>query len=652
MIRTLLVANRGEIARRVFRTCAEMGITTVAVYSTADAHAPHVADADVAIPIGGPEPSTSYLDIAKIIDAARLSGADAIHPGYGFLSENADFAEACAAAGLTFIGPSPSAIRTMGSKLKSKQLMADAGVPTLRSIEITDGLDIAAAARDIGYPVLVKASAGGGGKGMRIVRSAAELQPAVDGAAREAVTAFGDGTVFIERYLEDPRHIEIQVFGDSHGTITHLFERECSIQRRHQKVIEEAPSPAVDEGLRERLGAAAIAAAAAVDYVGAGTVEFMLDANGEFSFLEMNTRLQVEHPVTEAITGLDLVRLQIEVADGGRLPPEALSPTMNGHAVEARLYAEDPAHDYLPVTGTVHRFSVEGARLDTGVEDGSEISIHYDPMIAKVIAHGPTRADAIRRLARALRSATLHGPTNNRALLLGILEHDEFAAGATDTGFLERHPPAELVEADRSQVVHHAFAAALAGQARRRDRAAVLSSLPSGWRNNPSQLFESTFDAGDQSVVIGYRLTGSRAQVTVDGDERPDAIVHTASGELVDLEWDGVRRTYRIGHSPATTYVDSTLGSSALHERALLPVPDHDVDPGSLLAPMPGKVVRVMAQVGDMVTAGQTLVVVEAMKMEHAVAAPANGVVAAIPVAEGDQVETDQTLAIVEETPD
>ena len=652
MIRRVLVANRGEIARRVFRTCREMGIGTVAVYSSADAHAPFVADADVAVPIGDPEPSASYLDIDKIIGAATSTGADAIHPGYGFLAENASLAKACEAAGMTFIGPSPEAIETMGSKLESKRRMEEAGVPNLASFEITAELDVAAAADGLGYPVLVKASAGGGGKGMRIVGSPDDLDAAVTGAAREAQAAFGDDTVFLEKYLLNPRHIEIQVFGDTHGTIVHLFERDCSIQRRHQKVIEEAPSPAVDPDLRERMGAAALAAARSVNYVGAGTVEFMLDDSGAFWFLEMNTRLQVEHPVTEAITGLDLVRLQIEIAEGAPLPPAALNATISGHAIEARLYAEDPTNDYLPATGTVHRFDVADVRIDSGVEDGSEISVHYDPLIAKVIAHGPTRDDAARRLAKALRTAALHGPRNNRALLVGILEHAEFVSGATDTGFLDRHPPSQLCASgdDRDVAIQHAVAAALAGQARRKAAASTLATLPSGWRNNPSQLNTTTFDIGAETVEVGYRIDGQAVELSIDGSQADPATLHHGRADLVDLEWRGVRRTYQVAHHDHAIYVDSPLGSIALVEHPLLPLPEVTVDPGSLLAPMPGKVVRVLAVVGQEVTAGQALVVIEAMKMEHSIDAPADGRVAAIPVSEGDQVDTGQTLTILEET--
>ena len=452
MIRKLLVANRGEIARRVFRTCREMGIATVAVFSDPDRDAPFVADADEAVALGGATPSESYLRIDALIDAARRTDADAVHPGYGFLAENADFARAVLDAGLVWVGPPPEAIETMGSKLRSKKLVAAAGVPVLDSIDLS-GFDeeaIREAAERIGYPVLVKASAGGGGKGMRIVPDPEHLLDAVEGARRESAAAFGDDTVFVEHYLEAPRHIEIQVFADTQGTTVSLFERECSIQRRHQKIIEEAPSPVLTSELRAEMGKAAVTATEAVGYVGAGTVEFLYQ-NGDFWFLEMNTRLQVEHPVTEEITGLDLVRLQLLVAAGHPLPPEATAATMTGHAVEARLYAEDATKGFLPVTGILDRFRFDpGVRVDTGVEDGSEISIHYDPMIAKVIAWAPTREEATARLASALQRAEIHGTVTNRELLVRILRHPEFVAGDIDTHFLERHDPALLARKRRS----------------------------------------------------------------------------------------------------------------------------------------------------------------------------------------------------------
>ena len=457
-IRKLLVANRGEITRRIFRSAALQGITTVAIYSEPDAEAPFVHDADEAVPIGGVSAAESYLDVAKVLDAASRTGADAVHPGYGFLAENADFARAVEAAGMVWIGPPADAIDAMGSKVEARRMMQDAGVPVVPGAELegSHAIDPDAALAEIGLPLLVKASAGGGGKGMRIVRDASELSDAIDGARREAESSFGDGNVFLERYVERPRHIEIQVFADEHGNTVSLGERECSIQRRHQKVIEEAPSPAVDPDLRKRMGEAAVAAAQAVGYVGAGTVEFLLGDDGEFFFLEMNTRLQVEHPVTEMVTGLDLVRLQLLVAMGEPLPSEAHEPPIHGHSIEVRLYAEDPATDFLPQTGTVGALEFAGAepfaapsaedpdaraglRLDSGIESGNEVSPHYDPMIAKVICWAPTRAEAASRLADAMRRASVHGLVTNRDFLVRTLKHSAFIYGATDTGFIERH---------------------------------------------------------------------------------------------------------------------------------------------------------------------------------------------------------------------
>ncbi len=445
----LLIANRGEIAARIIRTAHALGIATVAVYSDPDVRAPYVTQADQAVRLPGAAPADSYLRGEAIIAAAVAAGADAVHPGYGFLSENAAFARACAAAGLIFVGPSPDTIAAMGDKVAAKATMAAVGVPVLPSLAVDDrleagGVDVAAT---VGFPLLVKAAFGGGGRGMRLVADQAGLGEAVMSARREAAAAFGDGTVFLERYVPDPRHVEVQILGDSHGDVVHLFERECSIQRRYQKIVEECPSPAVDDALRQKLTSAAVTAGRAVGYTGAGTVEFVLDRDGSFYFLEMNTRLQVEHPVTEAVTGLDLVELQLRIAEGEPLPPEARQAAITGHAIEVRLYAEDVPAGFLPVTGTLHRFAVPsgpGLRTDTGYRDGSVISPHYDAMLAKVIAHGRTRADAARRLARALRDAEIHGLATNRDLLVAILREPEFLAGATDTGYLTRHHLAAL----------------------------------------------------------------------------------------------------------------------------------------------------------------------------------------------------------------
>ena len=508
MIERVLIANRGEIALRIARTCRRLGISTVAVFSDADAEALHVAAGDTAVHLPGTAAADTYLRADLLVDAARRSGADAVHPGYGFLAESAAFARAVTDAGLTWIGPPAEAIEAMGNKVEAKALMRAAGVPILLDSSTADY-------REIGVPLLVKAAAGGGGRGMRIVRTLDELDDARAAAEREAEAAFGDGTVFYERYVERGRHVEIQVLADAHGTVTSLHERECSIQRRHQKIIEEAPSPAVDEELRWRMADAAISAAKAVGYVGAGTVEFLLEPDGRFWFLEMNTRLQVEHPVTELVTGLDLVELQLAVADGAPLPAQALDAPLHGHAIEARLTAEDPAANYRPSTGRFTTFEIGGdVRIDTGVATGSTVSPYYDSMVAKVIAHGPTRDAAIRALTAALSSARLHGPTTNRDQLVRVLRHAAFRAGDLHTGFLDEHPCTEPITGDR----HIAAAAvALADQAGRRASANVWRGIPSGWRNNPAADQAVTLLSGEEAMLVSYRL-GREPFVAVDGE--------------------------------------------------------------------------------------------------------------------------------------
>jgi propionyl-CoA carboxylase alpha chain len=658
VITKLLVAGRGEIALRIMRTARELDIATVAVYSDPDDGEPFAAAADEAVRLPGAAPADTYLRGDLIIAAALATGAQAIHPGYGFLSENAGFARDCAAAGLIFVGPSPEAIESMGSKVAAKEVMAAAGVPVLPGLTVPPGGEgdpaaLAAAAAGIGYPLLVKAAFGGGGRGMRIVAEAGELAEAVASASREAASAFGDGTVFLERYIQRPRHIELQIVGDSHGTVAHLFERECSIQRRYQKIIEEAPSPAVDSDLRERLTGAALTAGRAIGYCGAGTVEFVLEeSTGSFWFLEMNTRLQVEHPVTELITGLDLVAVQLAVAEGQPLPPAVTQARISGHAIEARLYAEDPTAGYHPATGTVHRFavpSVPGVRVDAGIADGSVVGTRYDPMLAKIIAHGATRDQAARRLARALAGTRVHGVTTNRDLLAAILREPEFRAGRTDTGYLTRHDPAELgAPPDGAATDLHAAAAALAGQAARRAAAPVLGTIPSGWRNvaNADQL--TVYSCGGGELEVRYRLGRHGSRVTVSGRELPEVTVHRAAPDEVDLTAGGVRRRISVHQVGAVAYVDSPLGSSVLAEVPRFPQPEPLVDPGSLLAPMPGTVVRIAVAPGETVEAGTPVVVIEAMKMEHAVRAPAAGVVAEVGVQAGQAVDTGTPLARVE----
>ncbi|BBX31522.1 pyruvate carboxylase [Mycolicibacterium mageritense DSM 44476 = CIP 104973] len=638
MITRVLVANRGEIARRVFETCRRLGIGTVAVYTEPDAGAPHVAEADARVRLEG---TNGYLDSAQIIAAAQASGADAIHPGYGFLSENPDFAAAVIDAGLTWIGPPVAAVQAMGSKIEAKKMMSAAGVPVLDELSP----DSVTAEQ---LPVLVKASAGGGGRGMRVVRELDALAGEVAAAQREAQSAFGDPTVFCERYLAAGHHVEVQVLADEHGTVWAVGERECSIQRRHQKIIEEAPSPLVERtpGMRAKLFDAARLAAEAIGYTGAGTVEFMADDDGDFFFLEMNTRLQVEHPVTEATTGLDLVELQIHVADGGRLDAEP--PASRGSAIEARLYAEDPAKGWQPQAGTVHRFDVPGqVRVDTGIEDGSVVSIFYDPMLAKVISSAPTRRQAATVLADALARTKIHGVRTNRDLLVNVLRHPAFLDGATDTAFFDTHGldvlAAPLTDADA--VTLSAIAAALADAAHNRGTARVFAAAPSGWRNIASGYQTKSYrTAAGDDIAVRYRFTRT-------GLDLPDtdgvSLVSAAPTSAV-LAVNGVERAFDVARYGDQVFVDSPLGPAQFTALPRFPDPNDAVAHGSLLAPMPGSVVRVGAAVGDTVTAGQPLIWLEAMKMEHTIAAPEDGVLAELNVTAGQQVEVGAVLARVE----
>ncbi|MFJ9638503.1 biotin carboxylase N-terminal domain-containing protein [Streptomyces sp. NPDC101178] len=646
-ITTLLVANRGEIACRIFRTCRDLGITTVAVYSDADADALHVREADLAVRLPGAAPADTYLRGDLVVAAALAAGADAVHPGYGFLSENAAFAAAVQDAGLVWVGPPVKAIELMASKTRAKELMAGAGVPLLAPVD-------PATAGDGDLPLLLKAASGGGGRGMRIVRELDSLAGELLAAAAEAASAFGDGEVFAEPYVERGRHVEVQVMADAYDTVWALGTRDCSLQRRHQKVIEEAPAPSLDDALRTRLHDAAVAAARAVGYRGAGTVEFLVSAEGRPYFLEMNTRLQVEHPVTEAVFGVDLVALQLRVAEGEPLPaPEP--PSSSGHAVEARLYAEDPARDWQPQTGALLTLEVPdapGLRLDTGYAGGDTIGVHYDPMLAKVIAHAPTRTEAIRLLAGALERARIHGPVTNRALLVGSLRHPDFVAARLDTGFYDRHL-ADLTAPGDGDPATAALAATLADAV----RATTPGSGPAptrfgAWRNVPSQpqvkRYRREPDGTEHEIAYRTPRTGIPQPCGADGVR-----VLSVTGTRVSLELNGVTRHFDLTYGGDRVHVDTAGASYTFTVLPRFTDPATRTDPGSLLAPMPGTVVRLAEGLapGAAVVAGQPLIWLEAMKMEHRILAPASGTLTALHAAPGHQVEVGALLAVVQEDP-
>ena len=651
-IRRLLVANRGEIARRVIRSAHEMGISTAAIYADGDVGAPFVRDADTAIALNGTTSAQTYLSLDKVLDACRRVGADAVHPGYGFLSENAAFAKAVVNAGMRWVGPSPEAIEQMGDKLAAKRVIMEAEVPTLPAIELKAGEDFQAAAQQIGYPVLVKASAGGGGRGMRVVESPDELDAAITGARREAGAAFGDDTLFLERWITAARHVEIQILGDTHGNVVHLFERECSIQRRHQKIIEEAPSPAVDAELRAEMGAAAVSAAKRIGYASAGTVEFLLDGN-QFWFLEVNTRLQVEHPVTEEITGLDLVREQLRIAEGEELGYGQSDLAIDGHAIEARLYAEDPTRNFLPSPGAIEiwRPAPGGlARFDSGVESGSEVSVEFDPMIAKVIAHAPTRREAAAKLARALEQTALQGLRHNRDFLVATLREPAFLAGDTTTDFIERIDPPRRRELDAQSLSDAVIAATMAAQAAHRANAQVLAAFRSGWRNSMMPPERTKFRHGDDEIAVSYRSQRDGTfKVTLDEDEPRTVAVFGVEGGQVDLEIDGRRLQLAIAGTEDRWLVHGTDFDVDLTELPRLPLPGLLEIKGGLTAPMPGNVLATHVQQGEEVREGQLLLILEAMKMQHRIVAPFDGSVKELHVGEGDQVDNGALLVMLEE---
>ncbi len=629
-ITRLLVANRAEIASRVFRTCRRLGIETVAVHSDADARLAYVGQADHAVRLPGDAPADTYLRADLLIDAARRSGADAVHPGYGFLSENADFARAVIDAGLTWVGPDPDSIEQMGSKVRAKQIMRDAGVPVLEAPDEPTAADL---------PLIVKASAGGGGRGMRIVRDLADLEREVAAAGAEAESAFGDGTVFVEPYVEQGRHVEVQVWADADGSVSVLGERDCSLQRRHQKVLEEAPAPGmITAQTLEAMYAAARAAAESIRYRGAGTVEFLYDEESErFFFLEMNTRLQVEHPVTELVHGVDLVELQLHAAEGGST---VVVTRPGGHAIEVRLYAEDPAADYRPQSGVLTAFEIptgDGVRVDAGYAAGDTVSTHYDAMLAKVVVHAPSRSQAARRLAGVLRRSRIHGVRTNRDQLVAILTSQPFLDERVSTRFLLDHPPAPDPAPDPGAVV----AAALAVVERTRATRVVQRGIPVGWRNVTSAPQTLDFE-GDLTVA----WHGTREGYAVDGHA-----VLAASPTSVTLETDGVATTYAVAVTGVADRevvdVDGPTGHVRLARVPRFVDPADAVASGSLLAPMPGSVVAVHVEQGQRVAAGEPVLVLEAMKMQHTVTAPHAGTVTRLDVRPGAQVASGEVLAVV-----
>ncbi len=655
MFEKILIANRGEIACRIIRTARRLGITTVAVYSEVDREALHVALADAAWPVGPAPARDSYLNIEAIVAAALTSGAQAVHPGYGFLSENPDFAEACDRAGLVFIGPPAKAIRAMGSKTAAKTLMERAGVPVVPGYHGDDQQSdrLAVEAQRIGFPVLIKASAGGGGRGMRIVSEPAAFYAALASAQREAASAFGDDRILLEKYLERPRHIEVQVFADRHGNSVHLFDRDCSVQRRHQKVIEEAPAPGLDPNQRRAMAKAALAAAHAVGYVGAGTVEFVVpgEAAHSFYFIEMNTRLQVEHTVTEAVTGLDLVEWQLRVAAGEALPAQQQDVALRGHAIEVRLYAEDPDRDFLPQTGTLHRLRLPApdmARVDTGVREGDVVSPYYDPMIAKIIVSGDDRSAAVNRLRHALADSGVLGLRTNLAFLARIAAHPDFAGGRVDTGFIDHNREALL--AREGPPPEAAFAAAALQRLSAREAAVAAQASGSadpfspwartdGWRLGAPAQQSVLLRSGSETCTIDA-VAQNGGWLLALGDRNLGAAIAQRPDGSCDVFLDGVKRRILVLDHAALTEV-AIDGESWVFEEIdpLIPAAGEDLASGKLTAPMPGRVTRLLVEAGAKVRRGDPLMVIEAMKMEHTISAPGDGIVSALRFGVGELVE-------------
>ncbi len=664
MFDTVLVANRGEIAVRVIRTLREMGIRSVAVHSDADAGALHTRLADVAVPIGPAPAAQSYLSIDRVLEAAARTGAQAIHPGYGFLSENVDFARACEKAGVVFIGPPIAAIEAMADKIRAKQTVMAAGVPVVpgRTEPGMTDEQVTDAAVAVGFPALLKPSAGGGGKGMRIVRAKNELPEAIAAARREARGSFGDDTLLVERYVGNSRHIEVQVLGDAHGNVIHLGERECSLQRRHQKVVEEAPSPLLDTSMRASMGRAAVEAAKAVGYTGAGTVEFIVDADRtargqdmDFFFLEMNTRLQVEHPVTELITGMDLVEQQVRIAAGERLPVDQSDISLDGHAIEARLYAEDPARGFLPQAGTVLGLlepSGPGIRVDSSLAVGTVVGSDYDPMLAKIIAWAPTRETARARLVGALGHTAVLGVTTNAAFLRALLDDDDVVAGKLDTGLIERRGD-ELTQ-PQPPPPHVYAAAGLALLIESEPDGGVVDrwEVPDGWRlGEPAWTVRRLQAAGGEPVEVRLRGRSTAAEVRI-GDGEPVAARAVRDGDRITVSLDGLTMPYSLVHEGGSVWLAADGSVTALREHERLTAAGEGLgSDGVVTSPMPGTVTVVQVSVGDEVAAGTPLLVVEAMKMEHVLTAPVAGTVTELGVTAGQTVGLDERVALVTPEP-
>jgi len=657
-LRKLLIANRGDVASRVMKTAQRLGIHCVAVFSDADADLPFVREADEAVRIGPAAAAESYLSIERVLDAARRTGVDAIHPGWGFLAENAAFARAVEDAGLIFVGPTPDAIERMGDKRRAKEIALELGVPVIEGVipEAQDDATLAACARELGVPLLLKASAGGGGKGMKRLDALDDLEQAIQSARREAEAAFGDGSLLLERYIERPRHVEVQVLADGAGNVVHAYERECSIQRRHQKIIEESPSPALNHALRDRMGEAAVRCAQAIGYRGVGTVEFLLAPSGDFYFLEMNTRLQVEHGVTELVTGLDLVEEQLRVARGERLRFIQDEIPLDGHAIEVRLYAEDADKGFLPQTGTLYDFHVAEAarmgadlRVEATVECGSEVSPHYDPMLARLMVRGPDRTTALERMRRCLMHLGLAGVVTNRDLLVRCLDHAAFRAGDTHTHFIDQHR-GELLEQplDAALCADAAIAATLFACTQRHEASPLPASIPRGYRNNFHTPQRLRLLASDESVIeVGYRLRRDGVyELTVNGETQNVRLVHAGESDVC-WESGGLRKRARVvSHGE---HVTVTMASGALTLKRMPRFPERDVVsvPGACIAPMPGRVLALDVAEGDEVEEGQRLLLLEAMKMEHEVRASHAGRVTRVAVAEGDQLDADALLLVI-----